>query len=171
MAGNGHYRWYWSRHEQMERCHGAKATREGIIADGQGAFTLDDFEDDETPGFWIVEADTSVVRPVTFSAEDLDDMDVPLSAQWVIEQVLDANEEVYGEDGYEGPSAQYDPKAEEAFDEELAAIARLAADAADQVNAAIRRFVENNQALFAPYVFGNTRNIEFIPFIVAEAGA
>lgn len=168
MKSNGQYRWYWSRWEEMERCHGAKSTRDEIIADGRANFTADEFEEDETPGFWIVEADRTLVRPVKLSPEELEDVDFDLTAQWAIELVLEANEEAYGEDGYEGPAAGYDPDAEAAFDEELRAIDRTAPDVADRVNAAIERFVAGNQTFFAPFVFGDTRNIEFVPLHPAE---
>ena len=38
-----------------------------------------------------------------------------------------------------------------------------------QVNTAIRDFVVNNQAIFAPHLFGDTRNVEFVP--LAKPGA
>lgn len=170
MAGNGHFRWYWSSSEELERCFGAKATRADAIDAGLENVTADEFDDDQTPGFWIVEADTVLVHPVSLSAEYLSDMDgAELTAQWAIEQVLDANEDAYGEDGYEGPSKNADPNAEQAFDALLKSIDHAAPDAVEQVNTAIRDFVVNNQAIFAPYLFGDTRNVEFVP--LAKPGA
>lgn len=164
MAGTGQYRWYWSSSEELERCFGAKATRAEAVESGLANTTADEFDEGQTPGFWIVEADTVLVHPITLSADELADMEgLDLTAQWAIEAVLDANEEAYGEDGYEGPSKSADPEAEPAFDAALKLIDRTAPDAADQVNAAIRAFVVNNQAIFNPYLFGDTRNVEFVP--------
>lgn len=169
MAGDGQYRWYWSSSEELEQCFGAKATRAEVIDAGHANVTADEFDEDQTPGFWIVEADKVVVQPITLSADELADMEgFGLTAQWAIERVVDANEEAYGEDGYEGPSKGADPNAEAALDAALQAIDRSVADAADQVNVAIRDFVMNNQAIFAPYLFGDTRNVEFVP--LAETG-
>lgn len=172
MSGNGHYRWYWSSSEELERCFGAKATRAEVIDAGHANVTADEFDEGQTPGFWIVEADTVLVHPIALSADELADMEgVDLTAQWAIEAVLEANEDAYGEDGYEGPSKSADPNAEPAFDAALKLIDRTAPDAADQVNAAIRAFVVNNQAIFAPYLFGDTRNVEFVPLAETKGDA
>jgi hypothetical protein len=172
MAGNGQYRWYWSSSEELERCFGGKATRAEAVDAGHANVTADEFDEGQTPGFWIVEADTVLVHPITLSADELADMEGgELTAQWAIEQVLDANEDAYGEDGYEGPSKDADPEAEAALDSALKAIDRAAPDAADQINVAIRNFVVSNQAIFAPYLFGDTRHVEFVPLAQTEGAA
>lgn len=160
MRGDGNFKWWWCGFEEMEVCNGPHDTREAAIASAAEEREADEFEDDETPHCWIVEADKMVIVADALFDEDDVDADSTFSGDRLIELITEANEEAWGEDGFEGLVG---PGDEAAINELEAAVreAQLASGGqAACVNAVIADWLNRHQRQFRVFTFGVQRNFE-----------
>lgn len=170
MAGDGNFKWWWCSHEELEVCFGPHETRADAIAAARADLEPDDFDTDDAPGFWIALADKMVISaPAVFKAdEDLSFEKVAFDAERLLERITDANEEAWGEDGFEGLVGD-DAVAAEAELERLVREAQLASGGrASAVNAAVTDWVQRHQRNFKVFMFGEVQTSEFVPL---ERGA